>query len=270
MQADASIAHQTSQGRSQYRVKIGGAEAQRVATLFPALGSPPQAGRGAGPGEVRWLHVRYRAKALIFDGNGYISFNVNKKNDFWNWTHAAYGGHAIPAQVLFTVQKGAPWQAEVLTHPSAASANAVPEAEAEPGAFDPSDDSDARLRVMRAIALRRGQPAFRGQLLQAYGRACAISGCDVVEALEAAHIAPYRGEHTHHVTNGLLLRADLHTLFDRRLLAIDGSTWRIVLSASLGGSHYGGLAGQRLRLPADAKHHPSALGLLRHREECGF
>src|SRR5690606_35764594 len=90
------------------------------------------------------------------------------------------------------------------------------QAEAEEGAFDhlpPLDsDHDARVWIMTAIAQRQGQGAFRAMILDAYGQRCAISGCNAIAVLEAAHILPYRGEHTHRVDNGLLLRSDLHTL----------------------------------------------------------
>ena len=51
--------------------------------------------------------------------------------------------------------------------------------------------------------------AFRDKLLPTYGKRCAFTGCDVVNVFEAARIIPYLGQDTNHVTNGLLLRADL-------------------------------------------------------------
>ncbi len=80
------------------------------------------------------------------------------------------------------------------------------------GLFDP--DIDARKRTLVAIAQREGQPAFRQSLLQAYAGTCVISGCTITVLLEAAHIVPYRGPQTNTVGNGLLLRADLHKLFE--------------------------------------------------------
>ncbi|MBX8827447.1 HNH endonuclease [Ochrobactrum sp. SFR4] len=83
------------------------------------------------------------------------------------------------------------------------------------------NEYDARVWELRAIALREGQHDFRNALLKAYEGKCAITGCGVVEILEAAHIHPYRGKHTHRTDNGLLLRADMHTLFDKGLVYID-------------------------------------------------
>ena len=79
------------------------------------------------------------------------------------------------------------------------------------------------------IRLRQGQPAFRSRLLAAYGRRCAVTGTDVTETLEAAHIRPYAGGGGMETSNGLLLRADLHTLFDLRLLAVDTEHWTVVV-----------------------------------------
>lgn len=121
----------------------------------------------------------------------------------------------------------------------------------------PMSEEDARTRQLRAIVERAGQGAFRDMLLEAYGHRCAISDCDAPDALEAAHISPYRGAHTDRIDNGLLLRADLHTLFDRGLLGIDGDDWTVVVAPTLRGTVYGGLAGQRIRAPARACDQPS-------------
>jgi hypothetical protein len=73
----------------------------------------------------------------------------------------------------------------------------------------------------RAIKERRGQADFRARLLEAYGRRCCISGCRVEALLEAAHIRPHAEEPNYDTRNGLLLRADLHTLYDLHLLGVD-------------------------------------------------
>ncbi|MEG8052564.1 HNH endonuclease signature motif containing protein [Sphingomonas aerolata] len=91
---------------------------------------------------------------------------------------------------------------------------------------DPTSIEDGRKKIERMVTLRQGQPAFRKALMDAYERRCAVTGCTIDDVLEAAHISPYLGEHTNHVTNGLLLRADIHTLFDRGLIKV-GSDYRI-------------------------------------------
>src|SRR5690606_2282318 len=80
--------------------------------------------------------------------------------------------------------------------------------------LEPSDSKQARQAVVDTIIRRRGPPQFRHALLEAYDYRCAITNCNAVEALEAATILPFRGRETHHPANGLLLRADVHTLFD--------------------------------------------------------
>ena len=105
--------------------------------------------------------------------------------------------------------------------------------EADNPAYDPASVADERERAMRAICIRRGQPAFRAALLVAYGGRCAITDCDVEDVLEAAHISPYRGLSSNHASNGLLLRADIHTLFDCGLVAFDPKTRKVVLADTL-------------------------------------
>ena len=97
---------------------------------------------------------------------------------------------------------------------------------------------DTRDRVLRAIALRRGQRKFRKALTDRYGPVCIISGCEIFEIVEAAHIWPYQGEASNNVKNGLLLRADLHTLFDLNLLAIHPKTMKVHLHPSVTDSAY--------------------------------
>lgn len=102
-----------------------------------------------------------------------------------------------------------------------ASENLVPEDASEPETpFEPST-GDTRASVLREIKQRRGQRQFRDALRNRFGDRCAISGCAIVDILEAAHINPYRNETDNHPANGLLLRADLHTLFDLFLIGVE-------------------------------------------------
>jgi hypothetical protein len=110
----------------------------------------------------------------------------------------------------------------------------------EGGADDREDD---REWVNRQIVARRGQRAFREQLMAAYGRRCAVSRCTVPDILEAAHVTRYLGPKSNRMTNGLLLRADLHTLYDCGLLAFDPVTRAVMLAPALRGSEYEAFAG---------------------------
>ena len=86
--------------------------------------------------------------------------------------------------------------------------------------FVPDPTLDARRRTMRSVFARQGQSKFRETLLTIYDRRCAITGCGVEQVLEAAHVTPYLGSHTNDIRNGILLRSDLHALWDQGLLAI--------------------------------------------------
>lgn len=133
--------------------------------------------------------------------------------------------------------------------------------------FEACNEEDARKRVMVSIAQRRGQSKFRQELLVAYEGRCAVTGCALQAILEGAHIKPYRGVHTNHVTNGLLLRADIHTLFDLRLLRVNPSTWTIEVSAQARSS-YGSFHGQPLQRPTSPHLCPDITAVSKHYESC--
>jgi putative restriction endonuclease len=137
-----------------------------------------------------------------------------------------------------------------------ATARAELEQETPPGGEGLGDDYDARLRVYRQIVARSGQPGFRAALLEAYQGRCAMTGCDAPAALEAAHLRPYRGPDSNTVTNGLLLRADIHTLLDLRLLVPDPVTRTITVSKLLAGTQYEALATCQLADPGAAWQRP--------------
>jgi hypothetical protein len=104
--------------------------------------------------------------------------------------------------------------------------------------FNPVTIKDVRKRIRASIVQRQGQGLFRRRLLEAYGRRCAITGCATEAVLEAVHITPYLGKAANDLTNGLLLRSDLHTLFDLGLIGVDPSTFTLVLSRSLHNGDY--------------------------------
>ncbi|MBE7376495.1 HNH endonuclease [Pseudomonas sp. AL-54] len=118
-------------------------------------------------------------------------------------------------------------------------------------------------RVVREILTRRGQSGFRSALLRAYGCRCAISTCADVDVLEAAHIIPHSDTQDYRTANGLLLRADLHTLFDLRLISIDPRTAKVVVSRGLGDT-YQPLNGSVINLPVDSACHPDPSLLMHH------
>jgi hypothetical protein len=119
--------------------------------------------------------------------------------------------------------------------------------------FDPKGQEDARARVLRQVVQRRGQQKFRVSLIAAYGGRCAITGCSFLPLLEAAHITPYLGPDTNAITNGLLLRADIHTLWDLGLIAVEPTTRSVWISPDVNDPTYAYLSGRPLMQPL----HPS-------------
>jgi hypothetical protein len=130
--------------------------------------------------------------------------------------------------------------------------------------FDPKNMDDARAKIMAEIFRRQGQKAFRRRLLEAYGNRCAMTGCEVIPILEACHIRPYKGRHTNHPQNGILLRADLHTLFDQGLIGIEPESMTIEISQDLKGTEYEIFRGHPLRLPIYDRNRPSMEALRQH------
>lgn len=138
------------------------------------------------------------------------------------------------------------------------------------GVFDPANLEDGRKRTLASIVRRQGQSQFRTQLLALYEGRCAVSGCAVDAVLEAAHIIPYLGPKTDHPTNGLILRADIHTLFDLGLIAVDSKAMTVLVSPALDGTEYESHRGKALQLPAMKQGRPSPSALDRHRKESGL
>lgn len=118
---------------------------------------------------------------------------------------------------------------------------------------------DSREYSFRAIKARRGQQNFRSKLRNRYGDECMISGCKIVEILEAAHIKPFRNIEDNDEQNGLLLRADIHTLFDLDLIGINPINTEIEIHSLLYDSEYEKLKGKKLRIKSNKK--PSQLAL---------
>lgn len=126
------------------------------------------------------------------------------------------------------------------------------------------NEEDEVQRVTRLIIARQGQPEFRDALIEAYKGKCAVTSCDAVPALEAAHIKPHTGPRSNVVSNGLLLRSDIHTLFDLGFLIIHPKTMRVSISPELRGTVYQQYDGVPIALPVKRTDRPNS-GCLRHR-----
>ena len=90
----------------------------------------------------------------------------------------------------------------------------------------------ARFGPEAVIHPRLGQGAFRALVTDSYYRRCAVTNERTLPALEAAHIKPYSLQGPHEVRNGLLLRSDIHRLFERGYLTIT-SEMEIVVSSRI-------------------------------------
>lgn len=117
---------------------------------------------------------------------------------------------------------------------------------------------------------RLGQGAFRVAITELYQRQCALTGGKVLPALDAAHIRPYSAGGQHVRPNGLLLRKDIHSVFDAGYATIDGD-YRFVVSDKVrdvfnNGNEYRRLHGQRIWLPANPRLQPDRSALAWHNE----
>ena len=112
-------------------------------------------------------------------------------------------------------------------------------------------------------SVRVGQGAFRVMITNAYARKCAISGEKTLPVLQAAHILPYASNGPNQTFNGLLLRSDLHTLFDSNYITVDATNLRVNVSKRikeefLNGKEYYRFHGEKLAsLPKVIEDQPS-------------
>ncbi len=118
---------------------------------------------------------------------------------------------------------------------------------------------------------RLGQGGFRVLVTEAYGRRCAVTGERTLPVLQAAHVKPYSSKGPHVLGNGVLLRSDIHTLFDRGYVGITPDL-RLVVSSRLkadfsNGREYYAHHGSPLRcLPDRQEDRPAAEYIAWHRE----
>ena len=123
--------------------------------------------------------------------------------------------------------------------------------------------------IRNNIFARRGYHLFRDALIVAYSGQCAISNCTLTDLLEAAYISPKNLTPKNSVSEGLLLRSDLHTLFDCGLIAVESQSLKVVISNRLVGSEYERYNGKRLNLPVFSDDYPSNSALDTHRQIAG-
>ena len=133
-----------------------------------------------------------------------------------------------------------------------------------------SQDPD-RFGRPQLVPPRLGQGAFRALVTDIYHRRCAVTGERTLPALEAAHIRPYGDGGSHDASNGLLLRRDIHSLFDAGYVTVtpklNFEVSRRIKEEFDNGRHYYALHGQSIRAPDDLAKQPDAAALQWHNEE---
>jgi hypothetical protein len=188
------------------------------------------------------LNAGIRRNGEDFDDTSIVSF---RELDQENWYVHRFNAHTGDCLIV----RGVPMRQLAEDPPEPV------EDDNSPGADD--------IRRMAEIRVRQGQPKFRDTLLNAYGRRCAVTGTVILQILEAAHIVPHAQGTDYRVQNGLLLRADIHTLFDQYLLSIDERI-RVHLSHTLRNTEYWtSYHGKDMRLPRSSLHTPDFSALQR-------
>ena len=152
-------------------------------------------------------------------------------------------------------------------------AGSVPNAERLPEVVPSTELTDleqARYGDPILIRPRLGQGAFRILVTDNYGRRCAVSGERTLPALDAAHIRPFADGGSHQVSNGLLFRRDIHSLFDLGYVTVSPS-FKFEVSRKIreeyeNGRDYYSLHGTDIRVPDDPTGRPNQSALIWHNE----
>jgi putative restriction endonuclease len=119
---------------------------------------------------------------------------------------------------------------------------------------------EPRENYKREINQRKGQSKFKGHVLKSYKNRCCITGETCPELLEAAHLQKYINNQSNHIQNGILLRVDIHRLFDNDLLFID-QNYVIHISSLIENPIYKQYHGCKMSLPNDLDDFPSKKSL---------
>ena len=155
----------------------------------------------------------------------------------------------------------------------------TPQASALFGSYTTAWDTTASLPPLYVAARfgdptlvrpRLGQGAFRVLVTDSYHRRCSVTGETTLPALDAAHIRPYGAGGSQDASNGLLLRRDLHSLFDAGYVTVTPQrrfeVSRRVREEFLNDRHYYALHGQEISLPNLAERRPEHEELAWHNE----
>jgi integrase len=120
--------------------------------------------------------------------------------------------------------------------------------------FELVDETGIDIEMVRRKK-RVASPSFKRLLISAYKK-CAVTEESYVGVLEACHIQPYIKEESNHIQNGILLRADIHKLFDSGLMTVN-EDYVVQVSPSLKSTYYQSFHGKKIHLPENRRHYPS-------------
>jgi putative restriction endonuclease len=136
----------------------------------------------------------------------------------------------------------------------------------------PGIDESPQARYGEPVLVRPrlGQGAFRFLVTDNYQRRCAISGERTLPALDAAHIRPFADGGLHEISNGILMRRDIHSLFDLGYVTIS-TDMKFEVSGKIreeyeNGRHYYALQGKSVQLPDNLIHRPNRSALSWHNQ----
>lgn len=161
--------------------------------------------------------------------------------------------------------------ARALSVPRAIATGSQPEPQRTLGPATLAAIDAPRYGTPTLVAPRLGQGSFRVLITDVYRYRCAISSERTLPVLQAAHIRPYAEGGQHELSNGLLLRSDLHTLFDQHYLTIEPNKKTLIVSRRIkeqfeNGRDYYALKERLLAEPSDALAFPSTENLAYHFE----
>jgi putative restriction endonuclease len=147
-------------------------------------------------------------------------------------------------------------------------AKALPTVRNETGVLE--DVQQARYGEPVLVLPRLGQGAFRMLVTDNYGRRCAISRERTLPALDAAHIRPFADGGSHQISNGILLRRDIHSLFDLGYVTISPNlefeVSKKIREEYENGRDYYAYHGKDVTVPGDPRGHPDRTALVWHNE----
>jgi len=185
--------------------------------------------------EDHWISVPESFSKNIVKFKGYDTDNTDGRR-LWDAVHGALAGETAVKLVSFAEQQQSRYGEPVLVRP------------------------------------RLGQGAFRILVTDNYRRRCAISGERTLPALDAAHIRPFSAGGLHEASNGILMRRDIHSLFDLGYVTITPAL-KFEVSKRIreeyeNGRHYYALHGVSIAVPESADRQPSPSALSWHNDHC--